>query len=48
MNRGGKRIGAGRKAVTDKKIAVTVYVKQSVVKKRGKTFIKNLLKNKLC
>ena len=32
---GGKRQGAGRKAVTDKKEPVFIYVKKSIIKKHG-------------
>lgn len=32
---GGKRKGAGRKPVTDKKEAIFVYIKGSVIKKNG-------------
>jgi hypothetical protein len=34
-NRGGKRQGAGRPKVKDKKVQIFISVKQSVIKKKG-------------
>ena len=34
-HRGGKRKGAGRKPIKDKKIAVTIYVRPSEIERLG-------------
>ena len=43
-SKGGKRKGAGRKPVLDKKQAVTIYVRKSEIKRKGGlNQLKNLL-----
>lgn len=43
-NRGGKRENAGRKESDDKKVQVTLYVRQSVIDKNGgMSLIKDVL-----
>lgn len=37
---GGARSNAGRKPIEDKKIAVTIYVKESVIEKLGLEVVK--------
>jgi len=41
-NRGGKRTGAGRKPVSDKKIQITIYVLASRVEKLGREQIRQV------
>lgn len=40
ITHGGQRKSAGRKPVTDKKIAVTIYVKESVIETLGLEVVK--------
>ena len=41
-NKGGKRIGAGRKPCTDKKQQITIYVLTSQIEKLGKDSIRKV------
>ena len=41
-NKGGKRTGAGRKPVSDKKIQLTIYVLTSQVEKLGRDKIRQV------
>ena len=41
-NKGGKRIGAGRKPCTDKKQQITIYVLTSQIEKLGKDVIRKV------
>jgi hypothetical protein len=41
-NKGGKRIGAGRKPCTDKKQQLTIYVLTSQIEKLGKDAIRQV------
>ena len=41
-NKGGKRIGAGRKPCTDKKQQMTIYVLTSKIEKLGKDAIRQV------
>lgn len=34
-SRGGKRSGAGRKPIADKKLQITLYIKQSTIERNG-------------
>ena len=43
--RGGKREGAGRHKVEDKKKPVTVYIRNSVIEKNGKETLQGKLKS---
>lgn len=40
ITHGGKRKSAGRKPIDDKKIAVTIYVKESVIEALGLEVVK--------
>lgn len=40
--KGGKRIGAGRKPIPDKKVQLTIYVKNSQIEKLGKDMIRQV------
>lgn len=47
-SRGGKRAGAGRKPITDKKRQITLYIKQSTIELNGGiTQVKKTLLNAL-
>ena len=48
MKHGGKRKGAGRKPIADKKIALTIYMPESIIKKcGGEYFAKSIMENSL-
>lgn len=40
--KGGKRIGAGRKPIPDKKVQLTIYVKTSQIEKLGREKIRQV------
>lgn len=42
MNKGGKRVGAGRKPCTDKKVQITIYVLTSQIEKLGRDKIRQV------
>ena len=41
--KGGKRKGAGRKPVKDKKLLLPLYVRQSAIKRKGKKYLQETL-----